>query len=67
MRREKTFLPLVGKQNHGDSHRVVLFSSMTTHSYVHSVSDLRDPENAGPKISGLARQRVGHGGQKEAG
>jgi hypothetical protein len=62
MRCEKTILPLVGMRNHQDSHRALLFGSVTTASHVHSVADLRVPRKAGPQISdcaGTSRRAMG--------
>jgi hypothetical protein len=51
MRCEKTVLPLVGMRNHKGSHRTLLFDYVTTDSHVHSVTDLRVLQKAGPQIS----------------
>jgi hypothetical protein len=54
MRCEKMVLPLVGMRNRHDSHRALLFGSVTTASHVHSVADLWVPRKAGSQISDCA-------------
>jgi hypothetical protein len=54
MRCEKTILPLAGMQNHGGSHRTLLFGAVTTDIHVHSVADIWVPWKAGPLISDWA-------------
>jgi hypothetical protein len=55
--KEKTKLPLAGKQNHGRNHRSTLAVRPARERHVPSLPDNRDPVEAGPHISGRGRIR----------